>query len=71
MSVCGSGYGTLDAAFARRVELALVHAELRDRLEIAPSLEVFLEEHRADSAAAGRPLRFRWTLERLARAQPD
>lgn len=69
MSACGSGYGSLDEAFARRVELALVHAELQERLEVAPSREVFLEEHRAATAAAGRRLPYRATLERLLRAE--
>ncbi|MDH4177972.1 MAG: hypothetical protein OEW31_05520 [Thermoleophilia bacterium] len=69
MSACGSGYGSLDRAFAAQVELALVHAELRERLDTAPSLEVFREEHRADVLAAGRPLTPRRTMERLVRAQ--
>lgn len=56
MGACGAGYGGLDPAFARRIELALVHAELRDALVVAPSREVFLAEHAADTTAAGRRL---------------
>ncbi len=71
MSACGSGYGSLSDAFARRVELALVHAELQGLLDVAPSQEVFLEEHRSATATAGRPLRYRVTLERLARSADE
>lgn len=70
MSACGSGYGSLSEAFARRVELALVHAELQELVDVAPSREVFLEEHGADTAAAGRPVGYRVTLDRLAAAVP-
>ena len=70
MSACGSGYGSLSEAFARRVELALVHGELQELVDVAPSREVFLQEHRVATAAAGRSLRYRVTLERLARSAP-
>jgi hypothetical protein len=68
MGACGGGYGGLDVAFAERVELELVHAELRDRLHLAPSREVFRAEHAATVARAGAPQPFRLTLERLVRA---
>ena len=67
MGACAGGNGGLAPEFARRVELELVHAELRALLELAPSREVFLEQHRRASSAAGRDLPYRDTLREILR----
>jgi hypothetical protein len=58
MGACGGGHGALGPEFAARVELELAVSELRERLVVAPSPEVFVEEHRRRSLAAGRRLRY-------------
>ena len=72
MSACGhGGCSGLSQEFARRVELELVYAELQRLLEVAPSREVFLEEHRRRSAAEGRRLALREVLSGiLSRSLP-
>jgi hypothetical protein len=67
MGACGAGFGSLDPAFAARVELELVYAELRGRLAVPPSREVFCEEHRRECDRLGRRIPYREILERLAR----
>lgn len=63
VSACGhGGCGGLGEEFARRVELELVYGELQELLEVPPSREVFLEEHRRLSAASGRRLPYRAVL---------
>lgn len=63
MSACGhGGCSSLSQEFARRVELELVYADLQELLEIPPSRDVFLEEHRRRSAAEGRTLALREVL---------
>ena len=72
MSACGcGGCGGLSEEFAHRVELELVFGELLGLLEVPPSREVFLEEHRRRSAEAGRRLPYRAVLQGiLARTAP-
>jgi hypothetical protein len=65
MSACGSGYGSLDPAFADRIELELVYRELQLRLELPCSREVFCEEHRRECARRGRRVAYRDVLARL------
>ena len=65
MGACGSGYGSLDPAFADRVELELVHAELQALLPAPPSREVFREEHRRECERLGRRVPYRDVLRRL------
>lgn len=70
MGACGSGYGTLAPEFAEKVELELVHAELRERLLVPPSREVLREEHRRDCFRCGRRVALRETAGRIiARAR--
>lgn len=66
MGACGAGFGSLDPAFAERVELELVYSELRDRLAVPPSREVFCEEHRRECERRGRRIPYREILERLS-----
>ncbi len=67
MSACGhGGCGGLSQEFAQRVELAIVFDELVALLEVPPSREVFLEEHRQLSATAGRRVAYRVVLQSIA-----
>lgn len=66
MGACGGSFSSLDPAFADRVELELVYAELRERVAIPPSREVFREEHRRECERRGRRVAYREILERLA-----
>ena len=64
MGACGhGGIGGLSDEFARKVELELVYEELQAVLMVAPSREVFLEEHRRLSEEAGRRLPYRAVLQ--------
>ncbi len=65
---CGGLHGGLSPDFAHRVTLLLVHEELRGRLPLAPSLEVFAEEHRREEERAGRHVAPRETMRRLLQA---
>ena len=65
MAACGAGHGALGPEFAARVELELAVTELRELLAVAPSPEVFLEEHRRRSLGAGRRLRYREVVAAL------
>ncbi len=63
VSACGhGGCGGLSEEFARRVELQLVYEELQELVEVPPSREVFLDEHRRLSLDAGRRLPYRAAL---------
>lgn len=72
MSACGhGGCSGLSQEFARRVELELVYADMQELLEVPPSRDVFLEEHRRRSAAEGRTLALREVLNGiLSRTAP-
>lgn len=64
MSGCGhGGCGGLGEEFRRRVELELVYGDLQGLIEVPPSREVFIEEHRRRSAEAGRALSYREVLQ--------
>ncbi len=65
MGACGAGYGSLDSAFADRVELEFVHAELQALLPRPPSREVVREEHRRKCERLGRRVPYRELLRRL------
>ena len=65
MGPCGGGFGGLAPEFAQRIELELVYAELQELLELPPSREVFVEQHRRDSERAGVRLAYRDTLTRV------
>ena len=65
MGPCGGGFGGLAPEFARRIELELVYAELRELLDLPPSREVFVEQHRRECELAGARLAYRETLTRV------
>lgn len=66
MSGCGPGFGSIDPAFADRVELELVHSELQGWMTLAPSREVLREEHRRECERRGYRVAYRDVATRIA-----